>query len=126
MTPFLQARQAYAAGRGSVRSARSVELEIFGSVTASLRAATIANSFPQLAAAMHDNRRLWTRLAADVADSGNALPATLRAQIFYLAEFTELHSRHVLHDDADPAILIEINTAMMRGLGDSTQARAAS
>ncbi len=126
MTPFHQARHAYAAGNGPVRSARSVELQILGDITARLRTASRSDSFPGLVAAMHDNRRLWTRLAANVADNGNALPGPLRAQIFYLAEFTEQHSRRVLRDEADPAILIEINTAIMRGLGDPRPAAVAS
>ncbi|MCC7320142.1 MAG: flagellar biosynthesis regulator FlaF [Rubellimicrobium sp.] len=116
MNPILQARQAYAPGHGLLRSARSAELQIIGEVTARLTAATRAG-FPSRAAAIHDNRKLWTRLAADVADNGNGLPAALRAQIFYLAEFTEAHSRRVLRGEADLDALIEINVAVMRGLG---------
>ena len=117
MNPIQQARQAYAAGHAPLRSARSVEIEILGEITARLRAAARDGSFAGLAAALHDNRRLWIRLAADVADRDNGLPERLRAQIFYLAEFTMVHSRRVLHDGADPGMLAEINTAVMRGLG---------
>ena len=109
-----------------MRSPRSIEMQILGEVTSRLRQATGATdaaAFPRLAAALHDNRRLWTHLAADVADSGNGLPAALRAQIFYLAEFTDFHSRRVLRESADPAILIEINAMVMQGLG---QTRAAA
>ena len=59
---------------------------------------------------------MWTALAADVADKKNALPNTLRAQIFYLAEFTEQHTRQVQRKEADVSALIEINTAILRGL----------
>ena len=59
---------------------------------------------------------MWTTLAADVADPENALPSTLRAQIFYLAEFTEHHSRLIQRKEASAAALIEVNTAILRGL----------
>ncbi len=55
-------------------------------------------------------------MAADVADNLNSLPAPLRAQIFYLAEFTEQHSTKVLNGKADSDVLVEINTAILRGL----------
>ena len=72
--------------------------------------------FNGLATAIHDNRRLWTLLAGDVADEGNTLPQGLRAQIFYLAEFTLHHSPKVLDGSASADVLVEINTAVMRGL----------
>ncbi|EBA13828.1 flagellar protein FlaF, putative [Roseobacter sp. CCS2] len=67
-------------------------------------------------AAIHDNRRMWTTMAVDVADKGNALPKELRAQIFYLAEFTDHHSQQVIRGKADPAALIDINMAVLKGL----------
>ena len=126
MNPSLQARAAYAPGQSQLRSARSAELQVFGDVTARLNAAAHADSFPAKVSALHDNRRLWSRLAADIADDGNGLPQELRARIFYLAEFTEFHSRRVLQGEADLQPLIEINTAMMRGLGGTPAARVAS
>jgi flagellar protein FlaF len=58
-------------------------------------------------------------MAADVSDVSNALPAALRAQIFYLAEFTEIHSRKVMNGDATADALIEINSAILRGLNNT-------
>ena len=55
-------------------------------------------------------------LAGDVADAANGLPKELRAQIFYLAEFTNQHSTLVLRGEGDVDVLVEINTAIMRGL----------
>jgi flagellar protein FlaF len=77
---------------------------------------------PALAAAVHDNRRLWTILAADVADPANPLPAALRARLVYLAEFTRVHSGKVLREGASPDPLIEINIAVMRGLSGAEDA----
>lgn len=118
MNVIEQARQAYAPANSPVRTDRSTELQIFSQTTSRLRLAASASppDFARLAAALHENRRLWTLLAADVADTDNGLPATLRAQIFYLAEFTDHHSRRVLHGAADATALIDINTAIMRGL----------
>ena len=45
----------------------------------------------------------------------------MRAQIFYLAEFTQIHSARVLKREAEPGILVDINTAMMRGLKGETE-----
>ena len=113
-----QARQAYAPTQTSIRTERSVEAQLFSQVTARLRKATTSTplNFPLLVAAVHDNRRMWVTLAAGVADEDNALPRALRAQLFYLAEFTEHHSRRVLRKEADATALIDINTAVLRGL----------
>lgn len=67
--------------------------------------------------ALHENRRLWRVLAVDVADKGNALPQSLRAQLFYLNEFVGQHSSKVLQRKASADPLVDINMAMMRGLG---------
>jgi flagellar protein FlaF len=72
--------------------------------------------FPALCRARHDNRQLWTLLATDVADEKNSLPEDLRARIFFLAEFTQSHSSKVLQKKASVAPLVEINSAVMRGL----------
>lgn len=116
------AHTAYARPDAPMRAPRTLEYDAFAQVTRRLAAApaasdTAANAaFPRLAAALDDNRRLWRTLAADVADPGNALPPTLRARIFYLYEFTEAHSRRVLDGQAGTQVLVDINTAVMRGL----------
>ena len=111
-----QAKTAYnSSSRAPLRTSRGTEYEAFAKVTHQLRRAG-ALSFSHLAEALHENRRLWTLLAADVADAGNGLPNELRARLFYLAEFTADHSRKVLSDGADVEVLIEVNTAIMKGL----------
>ena len=118
MNVIEQARQAYAPTQAAIRTDRSIEAQLISQITARMRQAEAATppNFPALIAALHDNRRMWTTLAADVADPENALPNTLRAQIFYLAEFTEHHSRLVQRKEASAAALIEVNTAILRGL----------
>lgn len=118
MNVIEQAQQAYAPKQFPLRSSRSVEAELISQITSRLKKASSnpKAQFPALVAALHDNRRLWNTMAVDVSDNQNTLPAPLRAQIFYLAEFTELHSRKILNGDASANVLIEINTAILRGL----------
>lgn len=118
MNAIQLARTAYAAPDVPVRSGRSAEYDLFARVTRSLREA-MRGSTPgvaPLARALHDNQRLWTALAADVADARNGLPRDLRARLFYLAEFTRVHSARVLRGEASADVLVDINTAVMRGL----------
>ena len=119
MNAVALAKTAYnSSSRAPLRTSRGTEYEAFAKVTHQLGRAQTSN-FADLAAALHENRRLWTLLAADVAGEGNGLPDDLRARVFYLAEFTADHSRKVLSDGADAAVLVEINTAVMRGLRQS-------
>jgi len=108
----------YAPSSFHLKTDRKVEAEAIGKITARLRSADSNKdrNFPALVTALHDNRRLWNTLAVDVIGADNELPEQLRAQIFYLAEFTELYSAKVLKGEADAAALIEVNTSVMRGL----------
>lgn len=118
MNAIEQARQAYAPNQIATRTDRAVEAQLLGQITARLcqSQSECPPQFPTLAAAINDNRQMWTTLAISVADQDNCLPAALRAQIFYLAEFTDHHSRDVLRGKATVEPLVAINTAIMRGL----------
>ncbi|WP_342077338.1 flagellar biosynthesis regulator FlaF [Yoonia sp. SS1-5] len=118
MNVIEQARQAYAPTQVSVRSERSIEAQLISQITARLRKTSqgAGASYPQMVTALHENRRMWITMAASVADKDNSLPQELRAQLFYLAEFTEHHTRNVIRGTADVGPLIEINTAVIRGL----------
>lgn len=112
------AKSAYSDAKESVMTERSTEYQAFAQITHRLLKANVGGleNFNNLVAAISDNRRLWNVLAVDVASQDNGLPKQLRAQIFYLAEFTEQHSRKVLAREQDATALIDINTAIMRGL----------
>ena len=111
------AKSAYAASTAPVRTDRGTEYAAFQTVTAKLKQATRADaSMPERAQALHDNRKLWTILASDLAEAGNGLPQSLRAQLFYLAEFSLLQSRKALESPDALEALVDINTAVMRGL----------
>jgi flagellar protein FlaF len=130
------AQRAYGAAARPLRTARGTEYELFAEVTAALVVAgrrpaedegfeARGRHFAALVAAVHRNRQLWTALATDVASQGNALPKQLRAQLFYLAEFTEAQSRAVLRG-GDVASLVEINRAVMQGLRPAAAASGAA
>jgi len=123
MNAMQQARHAYAGPQSAFRTPRQAEHHVFSLITARLAAAAKQpDNFPTIAAVLHDNRRLWTRIAIDLADKDNGLPADLRARIVYLAEFTVHHSARVLRGEAELQPLIEINTAIMRGLAGTAVA----
>lgn len=118
MTAAIRAEAAYLAQVHSLRTPRAMEYDALARMTRALRMAEQSrqSDFARLAAAVHDNRRLWTIFAVDVADPANRLPETMRARILSLAEFTRQHSGRVLREGASVEPLIEINTALMRGL----------
>ncbi|MEM7519454.1 MAG: flagellar biosynthesis regulator FlaF [Pseudomonadota bacterium] len=118
MNASTMALRGYAENATSIRSDRRGEYEVFAQVTQRLRAAAVSakTDFPRYVDALHDNRRLWTALAVEVADQKNDLPDDLRARIFYLAEFTIQQTTKVLSEKASVMPLLEINVAVMRGL----------
>ena len=118
MNALAQAKTAYGDTAAPVRTDRGTEYALFTRITRKLHAAARLGpkGFGTLSAALHENRMMWTALAADVADPGNTLPEALRAQIFYLSEFTVAHSRKVLAGRASVRPLLEVNMSVMRGL----------
>jgi flagellar protein FlaF len=116
MNAFNMAKTAYSAPSAPVRTARGLEYDVFTKVTHKLKLAASEDSFNMLVAALQDNSKLWTLMAASVADSGNALPETLRARIFYLSEFVAHQTRLVLRKEAGVDALVDVNTAVMSGL----------
>ena len=112
------AHAAYSRPEAPQRNPRALEYDLLARATKSLSQASRQNGhgFASLIAALDENQRLWSTLAADVAEEGNGLPAKLRAQLFYLYEFTTQHSRAVRDRKASVDVLIDINTAVMRGL----------
>jgi flagellar protein FlaF len=112
------ARAIYARPEAPHKTPRSIEYDLLARTTQRLSQAWAGRreSYATLIAALEENQRLWSTLAADVANSDNGLPAPLRAQLFYLYEFTALHSRSVRDNKASVDVLVDINTAVMRGL----------
>ncbi|GLS85180.1 flagellar biosynthesis regulatory protein FlaF [Cypionkella aquatica] len=115
---FTAARSVYARPEAPQKTPRSLEYDLLARITQRLTQAAAARreNHPGFIAALDENLRLWSTLAADVADAGNTLPQKLRAQLFYLYEFTSLHSRAIRNDKGSVEVLVDINTAVMRGL----------
>ena len=114
----------YARPEAPLKTPRSIEYDLLARATQRLAAAWVSRKerFHLLVTALEENQRIWLTLATDVADSGNGLPAKLRAQLFYLYEFTAQHSKVVRDGKGSVEVLIDINKAVMRGLrGDGGQ-----
>jgi flagellar protein FlaF len=124
MYPPSQARTGYDAN--PVRTARGAEYALFAQITARLKAIDESDlmSFPALASAVADNQRLWASLAEDLMGEANRLPVPLRAQLISLSEFVRKHSLAVLGGRAKVGALIDINTAIMKGLRGNLEAAA--
>lgn len=107
---------AYSHSVTPVRTDRGNEYDTFVRVTRQLKLSDPKNDYPEFIRALYENRKLWTALAVDVAGADNKLNQQLRAQIFYLAEFTTEHTSRVIAGNADSGALVDINTSVMRGL----------
>lgn len=115
------AQSAYKQNAQPIRTDRGTEYDAFAGITRRLKSygQQKGKDFAALAEALHDNRRLWNILATSVADKQNSLPNSLRAQIFYLAEFTEQHTSKVLSGNDEVDVLVDVNLSIMRGLKPS-------
>ncbi|MFN3525522.1 MAG: flagellar biosynthesis regulator FlaF [Paracoccus sp. (in: a-proteobacteria)] len=101
---------------GAMRSARDVEYDAFSRVTRMLRQSDRRCTTSQTVQAVHLNNQLWTLLATDLADPGNALPQETRAGLISLAGFCIRHGHAALNGEASTDALIDINLNMMKGL----------
>lgn len=118
MNAISLAQKAYSSASAPTRTARSVEYEAVARITRQIRLAQQdgEKGFPALVEALHLNRKLWTIFATEVADANNPLPATLKADLFSLAEFTRRHTSKVLARTASVDPLLEVNASVLRGL----------
>lgn len=119
MNAAASARLAYGANARTVKAPRDIEHDLLARVTGRLSRALQATgpaAYPELVAALDQNRRLWTTLAIDLANVENGLPDELRAGLLGLARFILDHTVKVLANREDASVIIDINTAVMRGL----------
>ena len=117
MSAHALSTNAYGDATRATGTPRSVEYQVFSQVTGRLnRARGDDRPFAELAAALDENLRLWMVIAADVTSPGNGLPVELRGQLAGLSKFVRVHTHKALRREADAEVLIEINTAVMRGL----------
>ncbi|MDJ0995601.1 MAG: flagellar biosynthesis regulator FlaF [Dinoroseobacter sp.] len=111
-------KTAYAMNARSGGTPQDQECAIIEQITSTLLfcAKNKAEDYVAFVEAIARNRKLWRVLGADVAEPGNKLPAPLKAQIFYLSEFVDHHSRLVLNKRETEDALIEINQMIVAGL----------
>ena len=110
--------QAYQKASARAENPREMEYRLFGQVTRALMAAAEADVSDTATRidALDWNRRLWSVLATDCADSATSLPVELRAQIISLSIWVNKHSSAVMRREEDFAPLIDVNRIMMQGL----------
>lgn len=119
MSVAAHARTHYGHHARALKTPRDIEYEVLAQITGRIQAELpheTGRVNGDLARALNENRRLWAAFAADLAHKDNAFPQSLRAQLFYLAEFTLKHTADVLMGKARADVLAEINTSVMRGL----------
>ena len=118
MNAHTQAIAAYGNPANVQKTTRAAEYEVIARITARLRKAHQATgfSFPELAEALAENRRLWTELAIDLASQNNQLPKPLKLQLLGLARFVDRHTNAVLEGTESVTDLIDINHAILSGL----------
>ncbi len=117
MNAFTLATQhGYAATATMMRSKRDAEYDVFSRVTGMLRQAERQGLGASTIAAVHKNNELWTILATDLAEPGNALPDEVKAGLLSLAGFSIRHGHAVMAGDATTDALIDINLSVMKGL----------
>ena len=111
--------RAYQKAAQRVENPRQAEYRLFGEVTRALMEAANADpkDFKTRINALDWNRRMWSVLANDCAQPQNSLPAPMRAQIISLSLWVSRHSSAVMRGKETFEPLIEVNRAMMQGLG---------
>src|SRR5580698_9645022 len=103
---------------------RDAEYRLFADVTRALMEVKSVprEDFRGWMDALHWNRRLWSALADDCAQPGNALPDATRAQIISLSLFVHRTTSQVMRREADVDTLIDLNRTMMQGLSGRSDA----
>ncbi|MBC9246184.1 flagellar biosynthesis regulator FlaF [Paracoccus sp. 11-3] len=103
-------------GTNAVRTARDAEYDVISRVTRMLRQASLTDRSIDTVQAVHKNNELWTLLATDLADPGNALPDETKAGLLSLAAFSLRQGHSILAGQGAVDALIDINMSIMKGL----------
>jgi flagellar biosynthesis activator protein FlaF len=119
--------QAYQQAATRSENPRDLEYRLFAQVTKALMDAAVLDKteIGKRADALDWNRRLWATLGADCADSGNQLPAPLRASFISLSIWVGKHTSLVIRNKEEIEPLIEVNRMIMQGLSSQGAAAAA-
>lgn len=119
------ALRGYGQSQRQTASDKHIELQLFSSITARLRAQVSKESTklnPVMAQALIDNAKLWNILFCDLVSEENSLPLPIKQNLISLAEFTQNHTKRVFRGEAGMSILVEINDSVIIGLKASLMA----
>ena len=114
--------KAYGEVKQRTAGEKDIEYALFRQITDALQAVSDADDvLPTVwADAIHRNQQLWTTLAIDLLNPGNALPEEMKRSLLYLAEFVRQTSLKILAGGGDISDLIEINNSIMQGMAART------
>jgi len=121
-----RALRGYGKVKQETASDKHIELQLFTSITARLRAQAQKNSTQLnsvMAQALIDNAKLWNILFCDLVSQDNQLPLDLKKNLISLAEFTQEHTQRVFRGEAGMGILIEVNDSIIVGLKTALMAQ---
>ena len=115
--------RAYQTTSARAENPRDTEYRLFGQVTRALIEAAEAEpiDIAKQNEALDWNRRLWSTLSTACADSSNALPQSLRAQIISISLWVGRHTSAVIMREETVAPLIDINRIIMQGLASQIE-----
>ena len=119
------ALRSYGQTKRQTASDKHIELQLFTSITARLRAQVNKNSTKLnsvMAQALIDNAKLWNILFCDLVTENNKLPLPIKKNLISLAEFTQSHTQKVFRGEAGMSILVEIHDSVIIGLKSSLMA----
>ena len=116
----MQALAYKAYGEISQRTAgdREVEYALFLQITEALESVKNpeTRSLSDWADALSRNQQLWTIIATDLLQPGNALPDDLKRSLLFLSEYVRQTSLKVLEGEESIPDLVEVNKTVMAGL----------
>ncbi len=116
------ARRGYGQVKRQMSSDKHIEIELFSKITARLNThiepadENAPRLSPELARDLLENAKLWQILMLDVLSDANQLENTLKRSLVSLAEFTQAHTQKVFRGEGTLDVLIDINTAILKGL----------
>lgn len=124
----LNARSVYGNVGRSIGSDRDIEIQVFQTAISRLRSISGLDFklTSESAKILSDNMKLWDMLTVDLAHEANALDDKLSAQLIGLAKFVRVHTMSLYRGEGSVDVLVDINTAILKGLlGQPGNANAA-
>ena len=121
MNKILQGRFSTGFETQDLRSPKDIEYREFARVTSMLRSAVDSGSQADLINSALMNNKLWTFLAADLANPHNGLPDPVKAGLLSLAAFSIKHGNLLMLGKGDATVLLDINKMIMKGLRSGGQ-----